>query len=430
MKNLLSFFIVFCTHVVLGQDYNMYNITKSDYKLELSGSIGSNFKIGSGINMNNPNQPKATNLQAFSFKSGQNAQRTGNTQEQTISRFIEINNTSELFDMLTANFSGSYGSASGGLSYSKTKEMHESSQSIFLIIETVRRGEAMFEPTINWLNAPKSESMNTDNTNTQLKQFIDDYGSHYINSINHGYKIAIQGKYNSKNESESESFKASFKAGFGAAKAGGSISSTHKSNLTSEKVDIICEITSGGIIPEHSSVLYGFEQIKEFLDLLKTDDSEKRITIETGPISCTLKSYWHTLYEYPKTKNLLTIQEGEKAVSPFGVPKGTIISWFPGENPKKNVSGQLLVPDGWAICDGSLGTPNLVDRFIMGASEIDGIITGGSAMHTHSIGGNNSARRCTCANGGTNFPAPGHNHTAGESSNLPPYYALIYIMKL
>lgn len=56
-----------------------------------------------------------------------------------------------------------------------------------------------------------------------------------------------------------------------------------------------------------------------------------------------------------------------------GVPKGGIIMW----------SG-VTAPVGWTLCDGSNGTPNLKDRFIIGASATYPIgIPGGSATHTH-----------------------------------------------
>jgi hypothetical protein len=56
------------------------------------------------------------------------------------------------------------------------------------------------------------------------------------------------------------------------------------------------------------------------------------------------------------------------------LPVGTIIAW---ENE--------TIPDGWQICDGSNGTPDLKDKFIRGAS-IDGDVrgTGGASTHYHS----------------------------------------------
>ena len=132
------------------------------------------------------------------------------------------------------------------------------------------------------------------------------------------------------------------------------------------------------------------------------------------------------------------------------------------------------IPFGWLLCDGTNGTPNLTNRFIVGAganySEND---TGGSAnavvvSHTHSItidnGGSHYhdfiARQSSSSVAGTNGGAvsdvntngvienkhvtaktheagSSHSHSAsattvgesGVNKNLPPYYALCYIMK-
>lgn len=55
-------------------------------------------------------------------------------------------------------------------------------------------------------------------------------------------------------------------------------------------------------------------------------------------------------------------------------PIGTIIV---------HVSG--AIPAGWQICDGTNGTPNLIGKFVRGAS-VDGDLrtTGGSLTHKHS----------------------------------------------
>lgn len=53
--------------------------------------------------------------------------------------------------------------------------------------------------------------------------------------------------------------------------------------------------------------------------------------------------------------------EGMLAASSFNmIPRGVIVMWS-GEASK--------VPDGWALCDGTQGTPDLRGRFIVGASE-------------------------------------------------------------
>ena len=60
-----------------------------------------------------------------------------------------------------------------------------------------------------------------------------------------------------------------------------------------------------------------------------------------------------------------------------GIPAGIICMW----------SGTLAtLPSGWALCDGSNGTPDLRDRFIVGAaSGQDPGATGGAATHGHTV---------------------------------------------
>ena len=148
------------------------------------------------------------------------------------------------------------------------------------------------------------------------------------------------------------------------------------------------------------------------------------------------------------------------------------------------------IPSGWALCNGSSGTPDLRDRFVVGAGSTYAVnATGGSAnatlvSHNHTAstsvatktgltgtltlknrggsGYNNSlmaastgsVSRLTSGQGnyGEGWEGEGgsgsskatfalnHNHSASTSvnsagssatnANLPPYYALAYIMKL
>jgi hypothetical protein len=55
------------------------------------------------------------------------------------------------------------------------------------------------------------------------------------------------------------------------------------------------------------------------------------------------------------------------------IPAGIIVMW-----------GGLIanIPNGWLLCDGQNGTPDLRDRFIKGANGNPGA-TGGAATHTH-----------------------------------------------
>lgn len=74
------------------------------------------------------------------------------------------------------------------------------------------------------------------------------------------------------------------------------------------------------------------------------------------------------------------------------IPAGIISMW----------SGSILsIPSGWLLCDGTLGTPNLLDRFIVGAGNTYAVgATGGST--TVSSGGGHTH---------TEVAAGSHNHT-------------------
>lgn len=127
-----------------------------------------------------------------------------------------------------------------------------------------------------------------------------------------------------------------------------------------------------------------------------------------------------------------------------GVPAGVIVMW----------SGALAdIPTGWALCDGTGGTPDLRDRFVYGASagEEPGAV-GGSDRHSHETSQagahshfgetTSSGSRTVVSGAGTEAAPGGHSHsyttnTAGGHQHgtntvvhVPPYFKLAFIMKL
>ena len=92
---------------------------------------------------------------------------------------------------------------------------------------------------------------------------------------------------------------------------------------------------------------------------------------------------------------------GTQPASGATIPSGLIAMW----------SGSIgSIPSGWYLCDGSNGTPNLTDRFIIGA---------GSTYAVNGTGGVSSVTLTT-----SNMPAhthtatvtdPGHSHTLSIS---------------
>lgn len=138
------------------------------------------------------------------------------------------------------------------------------------------------------------------------------------------------------------------------------------------------------------------------------------------------------------------------------VPAGMIMIW----------SGSVgSIPSGWVLCNGSNSTPDLRDKFVIGAGSTYAVNgTGGSANavvvshthtatvtdpgHTHSLtawhgaaspgqgGGADSGQRLssntavTSASNTTSITVANSTEgVSGNNANLPPYYALCYIQK-
>jgi microcystin-dependent protein len=159
----------------------------------------------------------------------------------------------------------------------------------------------------------------------------------------------------------------------------------------------------------------------------------------------------------PGTAGQVVVSQGAGTAPVWGnaFVTGMIMMW----------SGSIAsIPSGWVLCNGSSGTPDLRDRFVVGAGSTYAVgATGGSAnatlvSHTHTAtttatdsghshsytstavpGGSGVASRVGIQTGATtgvgfaNITASTSISTEGSSAtnaNLPPYYALAYIMKL
>jgi microcystin-dependent protein len=141
------------------------------------------------------------------------------------------------------------------------------------------------------------------------------------------------------------------------------------------------------------------------------------------------------------------------SVSMDYMPTGMIMMWYP---PLATITSLALassyVPEGWAICDGTKGTPDLRGRFVMMAADTPAPVagatvhpvrqTGGEETHVLSIAEMPSHNHIQSANGrghaaggGYGYATPGDagtSHTGGNQphNTLPPFYSLIYIMRV
>lgn len=134
------------------------------------------------------------------------------------------------------------------------------------------------------------------------------------------------------------------------------------------------------------------------------------------------------------------------------IPKGVITMWY----------GAIAnIPTGWTLCDGTLETPNLLDRFIVGAGSTyavadtgGDVVSGADGDHTHSLvsagahdhgGVTGAVGTFSTGTAGVALDVNNHTHTITSGgththsvnavgththTSLPPYYALAYIMKL
>lgn len=110
--------------------------------------------------------------------------------------------------------------------------------------------------------------------------------------------------------------------------------------------------------------------------------------------------------------------------------KGMIVAW----------SGAVVdIPDGWALCDGTNGTPDLGNRFIRGHKPpVPPLFAiGGSLSHDHDFTGDGHVHAQPpskiLAYDGDYRPWGDHGFATGTTDfgdNLPPYMSLCYIMKL
>jgi hypothetical protein len=195
-----------------------------------------------------------------------------------------------------------------------------------------------------------------------------------------------------------------------------------------------------------------------------------------GAFTCTGAAVFSSTVALGSTATATTQSAGDNStkvattayVATNAIPSGGIIIWS---------GASSAIPTGWYLCNGSNGTPDLRNRFVVGAGSAYAVgNTGGSAdaitvSHTHTGSTDSAGAHRHGLNGGTGGTvkvlgtqtskvsgidhansevwqtsyngynimeqAGSHDHTfttgssgsSGTNANLPPYYALCYIMK-
>lgn len=87
------------------------------------------------------------------------------------------------------------------------------------------------------------------------------------------------------------------------------------------------------------------------------------------------------------------------------------------------------IPEGWQLCDGTNGTKDLRDRFILGAGSTYPFNTTGGGEIEATMGPPDNTTDVNNGSGET-VASSGHEHTITVDPNLPPYYTLYFIQKV
>jgi hypothetical protein len=127
-----------------------------------------------------------------------------------------------------------------------------------------------------------------------------------------------------------------------------------------------------------------------------------------------------------------------QALITAAIPVGIITMWSGAAN---------AIPAGWKLCDGDNSTPDLRGKFVLGAGGSYAVgATGGAATHTLTVDEIPSHAHATSASLTATIPEHGDNEdydnyipdggtTTGNTgggvahNNMPPYYAICYIMR-
>lgn len=170
----------------------------------------------------------------------------------------------------------------------------------------------------------------------------------------------------------------------------------------------------GNITPEFHDFLYrlwqrtgGDSDLLEFISKLQSNRvyQQQIEPLQNGQNLSQLLSALN--FRTPTDQGRLdSMQQQINEFTASNVPVGGIIMW----------SGET-VPDGWLLCDGENGTPDLRDRFVVGSG----------ATHTTGDTGGNAA--FTTSQSGVATGSDVQAVTDSEIPTLPPYYALAFIMK-
>lgn len=404
------------------------------------GGIG----IGRGVDMTDPEYPLlvpdvvrffSEPMLLMGAASDEEYEVTGDAIKDT---FALLQSDTEQSEATTLNtyFRASYNLSSGSVALARAREFRREGHSAYVVL-THRGDSRVMTPQLSRVREdlrPLAEDIEDDDT--AFTQFRRDFGTHYIHAVTYGLTIAIRGFLRSTNEQERLKLGTRLKAGFGAFKGEAGVDADTKKQLESDDLDLTCEVNCGGTVPARPLIISSFEKIAKFLE----DVGEGRIRFKLAPLEIHLASYWSLLHpaRLPRCRSLLDpVRYGSRFAPPagaHGVPAGTIIAWWPtaahiedADDPSRAV---LRAPEGWALCDGQDGRPDLQDRFLYGTGRPDQVGETGGALpdgYKLQLKTGTVAQVKGLVTAGTTAVVSG---SLTGQTRLPPFVKVVYIIKL
>lgn len=415
--------------------YNQTNVSKPEHTVDLSNpNLVGSIRPGKGLNCNDPDS--VTLSARHPFWEDDVPPVVGDPRGVDLERcnysFIETRDAHSLTKVLRANLGGSYRFASASAAYSEVKTLLDEAAVIVVLVDKAEAGNSLREDELAWTGEEReivSRIEEIADGRERQEEFIREFGTHYVDVIEDGFRLAISGSYESRDEQERREFKAAFKARFGAGGVNGDIQQSYEDILKSNKTTLRSQFVSGGLVPDRPVLLSRYDDIKRFMK----DVSDGAIAITDGPIRAIARSYWSSLRDFPKVREVLSSAHGTGITAEFGVPVGTVLPWYPPSEAIVEEDGvrTLQCPEGWALADGTDHPLDLRDKFVLCVPFENLAQAGGAANHSHSgsiylpwTGG--------CEGGGNHMTLPETNYafTTNEANNLPPYVGLVFIVKV
>lgn len=173
---------------------NPYYITKPYYQIHLSRrDKGSNFDVGVGVDMSNPMKPIMVPTGPFRQIPTANLGDTpldkalvADSINEAVFTYNDDATESEEADILTGYFKMAHPYVDAQAALKSVRDQREKSRSIYVLITYFGETRAVDKNMLEWKEDICSEKLKNDDE--RLKQFIMDYGSHYISSITYGFR--------------------------------------------------------------------------------------------------------------------------------------------------------------------------------------------------------------------------------------------------